>query len=329
MKRLLVFALIIPLLLTQCKKEKTEKTVVSNIIYSIGIDSQGNKWFASDLGFYRYDNTAWLQYALPGTDQKVNSLYIKNDTMLLSTLSGALMVKIEGNTISTIDEYNRNQTSIISDTVNVAAFDPISNIWVGSFKGISYLHNNSWLSDNKIIYKLTSSGSNISCIAFRYNDYFFGTYGNSLFHITYDNGTDAISGASHMIKGFNGDLTTDTIFSLYAGVDSFIWIGSSTGLSRNKGINDVEIGGKFDYYLEGQRVHSIFRDSKGNIWAGTENGVFVQNGNSWTNYTTTEGLVNNTVLSMAEDHEGVIWIGTQEGISSYRNGVFTNYTLGK
>jgi ligand-binding sensor domain-containing protein len=34
-------------------------------------------------------------------------------------------------------------------------------------------------------------------------------------------------------------------------------------------------------------------------------------------YTTTDGLVNNTVLSMTQDKHGYLWIGTAEGLSRF------------
>lgn len=314
------------LLLTQCKKDETEKQPDKTIANAIGIDSQGNKWFAMPSGLYKYDNSAWVKYDLPFTDQKVNSLCIKNDTMLLSTPSGSLLVKIEANSISTISEYDRNLSSIISDTVNAAGFDPNNNIWFGTYWGISFLHGTEWASNNSIIYKLTSQNDNISCIAFRQNDFFFGTYGNYLWHVSYNNETDAVTGASLMNDGFNGRLTTDTIFSLCAGHDSAIWIGSNTGLTSNKGSTHKDHG-EFHYYLEGKRIHSILESTDRRIWAGTEIGLCVNAGTGWALYTTTEGLADNFVLSLAEDKEGGIWIGTKNGISCFKNGTFTNYLL--
>jgi ligand-binding sensor domain-containing protein len=322
------FLLIIPaviLITTQCHHERPEVLVNQNNINALAIDKMGNKWFATPAGLYRYDNTSWLKYQIFSTDPEINSLKIQNDTILLSSHAGSVMVRIEGNTLANLNQYNTSTTSIISDTVNVAAFDPNNSIWFGTYLGIAFLNGTQLANNSDINYQLITKDENISCVAFRQNDYFFGTYGKSLWHITYDNQIDAVSGASRMIQTLNGDLTTDSIFSLFAGSDSSIWIGSSAGLTRNKGNTHVGYG-EFEYFLEGQRIHSILESSDKRIWAGTESGLYVKEGSTWSKYTTAEGLVDNFILSLGEA-DGGIWIGTKNGVSLFKNATFTNFML--
>jgi ligand-binding sensor domain-containing protein len=328
MKKLLLIAPIIMFSMSQCKKDNTENPVVpnTNIINAIGIDKLGNKWFATPAGLMRYNNSTWLTFKLPITNQQVNSLSLRNDTIMLATLEGSIMVKIVGDSLLTLNQYNASLTPLISNTVNVSGIDPYSNIWFGTFLGVSFLHGNEWASNSDVHFSLTTENNNISCIAFRHNDFFLGTYGKSLWHVYFDAGIDAVSGASQMLKNLNGKLTSDTIFSLFAGSDTSIWIGSKSGLTKNKGVTKQGTG-EFDYYLEGERIHSILESADGRIWAGTENGLFVMDGLVWTKYTTADNLVNNFVLSLAEDAQGGIWIGTQNGISEFKNGTFVNYTL--
>lgn len=61
------------------------------------------------------------------------------------------------------------------------------------------------------------------------------------------------------------------------------------------------------------------------MWAGTENGLYLQTGSEWTNYTTSNGLPGNLVLSIAEDTDLTLWIGTNKGMSHYSNNQFYNY----
>jgi ligand-binding sensor domain-containing protein len=335
MRRLIIPVSVAILLLTQCKKDNTENknntitgvpaTRIATASNSIAIDDQDNKWFATDSGLYKFNNTDWTRFELPLSGLKINSLDIKNDTMLVSTMAGAFLVKIDGITISIIDEYNKSKTSIISDNVNASSFDPHNNIWFGTYLGLSFLNGSQWSSNRMINDNLQSEDHNISCIAYRQNDYFFGTLGHCLWHVQYDSETDAVSGASRMINMVNGDLTTDSIFSLYAGKDSSIWIGSRKGLTRNKGLTHIGSGAEFEYFLEGQRVYSILESANGRIWAGTREGLNVKENTDWTTFTTANGLLDNYVLSLAEDKNGGIWIGTRKGVSYYKNSTFTNY----
>jgi hypothetical protein len=68
-------------------------------------------------------------------------------------------------------------------------------------------------------------------------------------------------------------------------------------------------------------------DSKGNLWFGTNGGgVSRYDGQSFTNYTTAQGLVNNIVQCILEDKRGDLWFGTREGVSRFDGRSFTNYT---
>ncbi len=60
-----------------------------------------------------------------------------------------------------------------------------------------------------------------------------------------------------------------------------------------------------------KNIRSIFQDSRGNYWFGTNgSGVYRYDGKTLTAYTTKDGLANNQVLSIQEDDSGTIWFGT-------------------
>jgi len=59
--------------------------------------------------------------------------------------------------------------------------------------------------------------------------------------------------------------------------------------------------------------HALFRDSRGRIWAGTDNGIYVMEGNEIRTITTDDGLSDPLIFCFEEDHRHRIWAGTQEG----------------
>jgi len=69
----------------------------------------------------------------------------------------------------------------------------------------------------------------------------------------------------------------------------------------------------------GNSVHAIAEDKNGNIWFGTDNGAVKYNGNSFTNYTEKNGLLNTKVgrKSILIDKSATIWVGTQAGVFQY------------
>lgn len=89
-------------------------------------------------------------------------------------------------------------------------------------------------------------------------------------------------------------------------------------------------------------ITSILEDSKGNIWIGRSGyGACKFDGDSFTHFTTKDGLNSNSVQSIAEDKEGNIWIGTRVaekdnadpekrfgkgGLNKYDGEKFTHFT---
>ncbi|MFA6152100.1 MAG: two-component regulator propeller domain-containing protein [Chitinophagaceae bacterium] len=80
--------------------------------------------------------------------------------------------------------------------------------------------------------------------------------------------------------------------------------------------------------LEGYIVRCGLKDKTGNIWFGTTGkGLFRYNGKYFTNFTTKNGLCNNTVYSILEDTFGKLWFGTSAGVSIYDGKTFASFTI--
>jgi ligand-binding sensor domain-containing protein len=63
------------------------------------------------------------------------------------------------------------------------------------------------------------------------------------------------------------------------------------------------------------------------VWAGTENGLAVYEGQKWKTYTTADGLAHRAVLSLALDKRtGDVWAGTMGGLSRISAGRIDTFT---
>ena len=74
----------------------------------------------------------------------------------------------------------------------------------------------------------------------------------------------------------------------------------------------------FDNYgikqgLSTQKVYTLFQDSKGFIWLGTENGVSRFDGKKFENFTSRDSLAPGGVKCIFEDSLGYIWFGHLNG----------------
>jgi ligand-binding sensor domain-containing protein len=76
-----------------------------------------------------------------------------------------------------------------------------------------------------------------------------------------------------------------------------------------------------------QVVRTMFQDSRGNIWFGTQNGAFLFDGKSLISIKDIKCNLGKpvTIKGIAEDEEGKIWLGHTGGVSSFDNGLITNY----
>jgi diguanylate cyclase (GGDEF)-like protein len=69
--------------------------------------------------------------------------------------------------------------------------------------------------------------------------------------------------------------------------------------------------------LNDRRVLALLEDSRGWLWAASDNGIAVRNGKHWRTLTQRQGLVWNdaSMNALYEDGDGSIWVGTSRGIS--------------
>lgn len=75
-------------------------------------------------------------------------------------------------------------------------------------------------------------------------------------------------------------------------------------------------------------VHCGLQDKAGNLWFGTTgSGVYRYYSKLFFNYTTKDGLSNNTVWSILEDRNGNIWFGTDNGICRYDGKAITSIPI--
>lgn len=106
-------------------------------------------------------------------------------------------------------------------------------------------------------------------------------------------------------------LPTSDANTVLCSSDGFIWIGGYSGLIRYDGTS-------FDRMTEPSsitNVNTLFEDSKGRIWVGTnDNGVVAFHYDESFHYGYTNGLTTSSIRSIAEDGDGNIIIGASQGL---------------
>ncbi|XMO85325.1 two-component regulator propeller domain-containing protein [Algibacter sp. AS12] len=119
-------------------------------------------------------------------------------------------------------------------------------------------------------------------------------------------------------------LLSNSVLCMFTDSNERLFIGTSLGLNYvnlnnledyiPKSINFNQVKAKA---LEGVGVNYVTEDHLGNIWVGSDNGVYKldSNLNILKSYSSLDGLPNNLVVGIVEDDNYNIWITTKGGLS--------------
>jgi signal transduction histidine kinase/ligand-binding sensor domain-containing protein/CheY-like chemotaxis protein/AraC-like DNA-binding protein len=150
---------------------------------------------------------------------------------------------------------------------------------------------------------------------------------------------DPVSEKFYQYKNIPGDsksLISNFVFSLFIDSKDRMFIGTSQGLCVTnlksiKGqfpskINFTEVKIK---NIQGNRINYITEDYKGNIWVGTDMGLYELDAvlDLKNSYSSVNGLPNNLVVGIAEDNNHNLWITTKGGLSYFnpKTAIFKNF----
>ncbi|MCG3162325.1 MAG: Anaerobic nitric oxide reductase transcription regulator NorR [Acidobacteria bacterium] len=148
----------------------------------------------------------------------------------------------------------------------------------------------------------------------------------------YDSSTDSF--APFQPAGMPKAINTDTAFAMHEDAAGRLWLGlrfgglarydPATGQWRTFRHNPAD-----ERSLSDDQVYGWLEDSRGQIWVATANGLnrFEPQKESFTRFTTREGLPDNFIASLQEDAQGRLWLGTNNGLSRFDlvSGAVRNY----
>ncbi|MCW3105063.1 MAG: hypothetical protein JWO09_3503 [Bacteroidetes bacterium] len=111
--------------------------------------------------------------------------------------------------------------------------------------------------------------------------------------------------------------------------DDKVWVSSYRGIHEYDPSKAYTGTQSFKIISEKQfseTVYKLFRDSLGNVWAGTAKGVLKITYGKTRSITRANGLCGNLVDAITQDREGNMWFGSfAGGVSKYKNDLFINF----
>jgi ligand-binding sensor domain-containing protein len=274
--------------------------LVSNFVYAIAIDDEGNKWFGTSKGISRFNDSEWKSYDIQTTvnhcDSHISSVAIDNEGNKWFGSDGTIIRFKDPIWINYNEEIN-------SDLVGDIVVDSMGNIWAAA-------------------QTLFGAGGVYVYDGKNWNHFFESTALANAIAID-DEGNKWVGFEGNGVARFN-----DTIWTYYTIEDGLVsnevwdvavdlsgnkWFATYAGVSKYDGINWISY--TTEDGLVSNIVHAIEIDDEGNIWFGTGEGVSKFDGTNWTNYTKEDGLISLDVRAIAIDDEGDIWFGTMGGVS--------------
>ncbi|MBF0153188.1 MAG: regulator [Magnetococcales bacterium] len=272
------------------QKTFTRKDGLANeYVFAIGQDADGAKWFGTNAGgVSRYHEGQWKTFfPMHGlADYWVYSFANHPDGSLwIGTWAGA----------NRLDRKTEQFTTYVKELVNEWVYamkvDAKGRIWFGTEGGISLYDGKGW---KEWVHKDGLGSGNTSALPASPNTG-LGTRNR------HDLG---------ILAGGSPTYNPNYVFALEIMPDGQVWAGTwGGGASRLDGTRWTSFNARDG--LPGNIVYSLIADTKGVLWAGTENGLGCMVNGKWQPFAENGRLHGENIYALAATSAGEIWAGAR------------------
>jgi len=318
------------------------KSLTSNDLRALYVDTANTLWVGTTNGLYRYsgDNKQPTLFPNKSSDKPfrnvINSMWVdKKRTMWVGTDDGLYTFNRETGAFSFFTATYGGKNMKLK-TINAIMQDYSELIWVGSCgvykidtkhcKFIKYVRTET----NNLDFK----GNNVRGIYVDDDDnIWFGTKEGGL-HIYNRKDNTVIHYNNSETRNYLPDNQIQVITKTSKGE---LLLGTGNGVFIYNPVNK-----QFSNYFKNvaeitcfanNRVNFIFEDHNKNLWFGTNNkGLYLYDYKKLTSFTydpyDINSLASDEVYSIVQDRDGVIWVGTMQGLNKLtdlNNKKFTRY----
>ena len=289
----------------------------NNLVWAVRPDASGALWVGTDRGLVRFDSAmsprTWLHKNGLGGD-KVKALAIGSD--------GAVWAGCLPGGVSRIDPRTGGvrtfgtAAGLADDRVIAMYFDREGRLWVSTGEG---LFRSASAGPNLRFERQVPPGHPERTMFFRFMGDREGRIwiGSTAGLFRWEAGNWSRFSTADGLRG-------NAVTHIAQAEDGSVWISyrEPVGISRlafsRDGIGIRHFSKKDG--LPSDYVLFLGRDSRGQMWVGTDYGVAVQAANQWIVYTHEDGLVWDDCAANAfwAEPDGTVWIGTMKGLSRFR-----------
>jgi ligand-binding sensor domain-containing protein/signal transduction histidine kinase/DNA-binding response OmpR family regulator len=320
----------------------TDKVSIINVtapaynIESIFKDRKGNIWFGDNYGLgrvlpnfqgsYHYKSTEDDKYNPPSTTVKSIFEDIEGNIWIGSSQGGISLTFSD----ALFDHYKHQEhvsKNISSNSVSAVVEDSKGNVWIGYYTtGIDRLNTDN--SITRFDYKENSlkgvgNGTVFQIFEDQEGIIWIGTYEGGLQY--FDESTQTFISYKHD-EQINTSISGNDVRAIAEDMEGNLWLAiHGHGINKFNKQTHTAIHYFADYdnwqnSLGDDWVYTLRVDSKGNVWAGSVNGLSVlyKSADHFVTYNrTNSNLSHNEVKTLLEDGGGNIWVGTENGLNFF------------
>jgi len=263
----------------------------SNVITTIKIDSQGNKWVGTHGGgLTKFDGKTWHTYLFPDlADPYVYDIAFDSQGQIWVANWKGVSV-FDGKRWRSYSEAD----GLADKWVYAIGIDQEGTKWFGTERGVNSFDGNTWQTYNHD----HGLGADLKTI---------GEFERLKVHSIYHT-----QERDKSVEGYNPNF----VLAIAIGPDDAKWFGTwGGGLSRLDSRTHALKNFTIKDGLAGNFISDLLFDKQGRLWVTTDGGVSVLDKNRWQTFTTKDGLVENSVFAASLDRNGKLWFGAIGGIS--------------
>ena len=313
-----------------------------DVVKAVYVDEYGNKWFGTDEGLAMFNGATWVVYTDSTghamADKIINDVDLQctelhGNELWLGTINGVTVAGygIDGITAATSYRSGDADVTLVSNMINAVAVDSAGVRYFGTDDGLAVFAGASWL------YFDENSNPDIPDVEILSIDaeedsIYIGLAGGIDFNSEgvsrIQNKPDGFTGASTYVYPYN--IPSASVFKVFVDSKGYRWFGTGYGTVRHTHTKGKDEGKDMLIStangLAGNNVYAINEDPDNNFWFGTDQGVSKMNvSGEITNYTTSDGLINNMVYDIDYNAtNGNVWFATAGGVSYMENGFVPN-----
>lgn len=304
-----------------------EKSISQNSVICLYKDDTDIIWcgtYKNGINYYHESIFKFNNIRYPIT--KAEEASINDCNYVYEDSAGNLWIGTNGNGLlyynPATKQYNRyvhdplKPNSISSDIIICITGDQDGNIWIGTYMGGLDRF------DGKIFTHYTPT----ECQLTSNNIYsLYADENDNLWIGTLEGGLNCLHLQTMQWSHYNSSdklnpLLSDNIYAISSGKNNELLIGTSLGvniLDKNNGqirsLSDTEDNLRD---MRDKAINSIFLDSRGLLWIGSNNGLSVYDSVNDSLYylDKTNHLPDNEIMSIIQDDNYMLWMGTKNGL---------------